>query len=272
MRSLSGRELSATYRFLEVGYEATARAGVQGSAPIGALPRPVLQALATLVPADFVESFQIPRALVPDTPYTTDHDDPHPILDFDELAPVLAQNPIGAFKWKPADGPIRLSGLMSARTLRSLPWHRDYLRPMRIRDQLKVWLWTSPDAAACVSLDRADADFDDRDLAVLAVLQQHLAAMRESLMLGSSGDSSNAGDAGRLSVREAQVLTWAARGRRNHEIAELLFISTATVRKHLEHAYAKLGVRNRSEAVAAMRERDLVDPSADRSADGGELP
>ncbi len=254
MRSLSGHDVRAIHRFLEVGYEATAAAAAQGSTQAGALPRPVLQAMAALVPADYVESFQIPRAYVPDAPYTTDRDDPYPTVQYDELlAPVRGQNPIGAFKWRQADGPLRLSGLMAARTLRSLPWHRSYLRPLGIRDQLKVWLWTSTDAAACVSLDRADADFDDHDVAVLAVLQQHLAAMRESLMIGTSSEDAQAGDTRRLTVREAQVLTWAARGRRNAEIAELFSISPATVRKHLENAYAKLGVRNRTEAAAAMR-------------------
>lgn len=121
---------------------------------------------------------------------------------------------------------------------------------MGIRDQLKVWLWRSPDSAACVSLDRTDAQISDRDVAVLAVVQQHLAVMREGTMSASANKGGRAKD--RLTVREVQVLSWAAKGRRNHEIAELLFISPATMRKHLQHAYDKLDVRNRTEAVAAV--------------------
>ena len=44
-----------------------------------------------------------------------------------------------------------------------------------------------------------------------------------------------------------------ATGRSNAEIARLLFISPATVAKHLEHAYRKLRVTGRSEVAAALR-------------------
>ena len=39
----------------------------------------------------------------------------------------------------------------------------------------------------------------------------------------------------------------------NVEVARLLWISPATVRKHLENAYEKLEVHNRTGAVAALR-------------------
>jgi DNA-binding CsgD family transcriptional regulator len=39
----------------------------------------------------------------------------------------------------------------------------------------------------------------------------------------------------------------------NAEVAEALWISPGTVRKHLENAYAKLGVRTRTAAVARFR-------------------
>lgn len=46
------------------------------------------------------------------------------------------------------------------------------------------------------------------------------------------------------------------KGRSNGEIARELWITTRTVRKHLEHVYAKLGVGSRTEA--ALRFRDGV--------------
>ena len=54
----------------------------------------------------------------------------------------------------------------------------------------------------------------------------------------------------RLTRREIEVLTWVARGKANQEIARLLGASPATVRKHLEHIHAKLGVSTRTAAVA----------------------
>lgn len=63
----------------------------------------------------------------------------------------------------------------------------------------------------------------------------------------------------RLSAREAEVLCWVARGKPNSEIAAILNLKTATVKKHLERIYPKLGVENRTAAayfVAAPDETD----------------
>jgi DNA-binding CsgD family transcriptional regulator len=53
-----------------------------------------------------------------------------------------------------------------------------------------------------------------------------------------------------LTRREQQIVAWVARGKTNAQIAELLWISPTTVRKHLENVYAKLGVRTRTAAAA----------------------
>ena len=53
-----------------------------------------------------------------------------------------------------------------------------------------------------------------------------------------------------LTAREREILGWVARGKTNSEIAELLWVSPSTVRKHLENVYAKLGVNTRTAAVA----------------------
>ena len=52
-----------------------------------------------------------------------------------------------------------------------------------------------------------------------------------------------------LSPRELEVARLAARGARNTEIAESLFLSTKTVEQHLSRVFAKLEVRNRAELV-----------------------
>lgn len=53
-----------------------------------------------------------------------------------------------------------------------------------------------------------------------------------------------------VTPREAEVLLWLARGKTNRDIAEILGLRPRTVNKHLEQAYAKLGVENRASAVA----------------------
>ncbi|MER7439450.1 response regulator transcription factor [Micromonospora avicenniae] len=63
-----------------------------------------------------------------------------------------------------------------------------------------------------------------------------------------------------LSQRELEVLTLVARGTSNREAAAQLFISEATVKTHLLHVYAKLGVNDRAAAVAAAYDRGLLTP------------
>jgi DNA-binding CsgD family transcriptional regulator len=52
-----------------------------------------------------------------------------------------------------------------------------------------------------------------------------------------------------LTPRECDILAWVARGKTNAEVAEILWVAPATVRKHLENIYAKLGVHTRTAAV-----------------------
>ncbi|MFT7834963.1 response regulator transcription factor [Saccharothrix sp. BKS2] len=61
-----------------------------------------------------------------------------------------------------------------------------------------------------------------------------------------------------LSDREVEVLGLIARGCTNREAAVRLFISEATVKTHLVHVYAKLGVKDRAAAVAVAYERGLL--------------
>ena len=63
-----------------------------------------------------------------------------------------------------------------------------------------------------------------------------------------------------LSQRELEVLELIARGSTNREAAAQLFISEATVKTHLLHVYAKLGVNDRAAAVATAFDRGFLTP------------
>ena len=63
-----------------------------------------------------------------------------------------------------------------------------------------------------------------------------------------------------LSHRELAVLELIARGLSNRAAAKQLFISEATVKTHLVHAYAKLGVNDRAAAVATAFSRGYLTP------------
>lgn len=65
-----------------------------------------------------------------------------------------------------------------------------------------------------------------------------------------------------LTDREAEVLAHLARGETNAEIAAELFLGVETVRTHVGNLLAKLGARDRTQAVVIAYRTGLVDPRA----------
>jgi LuxR family maltose regulon positive regulatory protein len=68
----------------------------------------------------------------------------------------------------------------------------------------------------------------------------------------------DAGPVEPLSERELEVLRLVAAGLTNQAIADKLFIAVSTVKSHTHSIYGKLGVQNRTQAVAQAQALDLL--------------
>jgi DNA-binding NarL/FixJ family response regulator len=85
------------------------------------------------------------------------------------------------------------------------------------------------------------------------------AAIRTLAATHGSRDTAGLAHAG-LTEREAEVLRLMASGLSNVEIAERLFVSVQTVKTHVGNVLAKLGARDRTQAVIAAYETGFVRP------------
>ena len=91
-----------------------------------------------------------------------------------------------------------------------------------------------------------------RNLGAVGLGEQMLLLQRRSPEAATPSRLSTAA----LTPREAEVLSWVAKGKTNRDVADILGMSPRTVNKHLEHVFEKLGVETRA-AAAALASREL---------------
>lgn len=238
MGRVSEADLRAIFGFL-----ATARVGGLRD-PI---PASTLAALRDLLNADDAEYFELRRSDRTVLGAAVSHDLTTAPGSDEVMHAFGHQNPLNWRRWSPAHGPLRLSEHVRRRAFARTEFYDGFMRPNHLHDTLKVWVSSTDASVACIQLWR-DSDFSRRDRDVLDVLHPHLVAMRSRALRGVGRRPRAAG----LTVREAEILTWVARGESDAEISSRLGIAAATVNKHLEHAYAALGVHSRAEAIGRI--------------------
>jgi LuxR family maltose regulon positive regulatory protein len=113
---------------------------------------------------------------------------------------------------------------------------------------------------------RAFLDEEERVLELLPMARGVEPAFADRLLLpGRSGPSPRAAAAAAdalpepLSAREIEILRLLARGLTNAQIAGRLVIALATVKRHVQNIYGKLGVNSRAQAAAEGRARGLIE-------------
>ena len=129
-------------------------------------------------------------------------------------------------------------------------------------DGLVIGFRNGRNHTAQLGLDRGSQLFSERDLAVLQMIAPALERLLQNQPI--------APQAATMTVQERRVLHLVAEGLTNTEIADRLYVAPCTIRKHLEHAFRKLGVTNRLAAVVAFEGRHTA--ATDRLDHGSTAP
>ncbi len=136
------------------------------------------------------------------------------------------------------------------------------LRELGVRGRVLVLTTYGNDSDVLPAIEAGAAGYLLKDAAVAELTRAVAASARGEAVLSPAVASRLMGQLRSpetpLSDRELDVLRLVAAGGSNRDIAAKLFISEATVKTHLLHAYAKLGVADRAAAVAACYERGLL--------------
>ena len=233
-------------------------------------PPAFLAALRRLVPCDSVTFCELDRigerelgmASFPDEQEAQDE----LALDYWE---ARFEHPICHFHETTGDWrAYRLSDFVGARRLHSSRIYAEWFRPQHVESLVTVGLDSPLSHTKVFLLARSDGrDFDAADCLVLNVVRPYLAMRYEASRRRREVPVA----CGLLTPRERQILALVAEGKTNAHVADELSIARGTVRRHLENAYAKLGVHTRTAAVRAFTAPDefLVTGAPPSSFGGG---
>jgi DNA-binding CsgD family transcriptional regulator len=156
---------------------------------------------------------------------------------------------------------VRWSDFYTQTELRNTSFYADFHGRHGSVHGLHAAFPTAPGYFRKVSFWRlTGSDFTERDRLVVQLLKPHLYEIYVESQRRRRAVP-------RLSPREQEVLELADQGLSNTGIARQLYISVATVRKHLEHIYDRTGARTRTAAAAlALPHRNRIVPPFDPEA------
>lgn len=149
-------------------------------------------------------------------------------------------------------GARRISDCPDGMEFRRGELYNDYYRRIGIDHVVAVPVVASTGLVMSYVLNRRGRDFDDRESALLDAMRPALSNLyRLASWSRALPAPPPAGSA--LTPREEAVLRMVAAGQSDKQVAVALGSSVRTVQKHLEHAYAKLGVSNRTAAAMQLK-------------------
>lgn len=138
---------------------------------------------------------------------------------------------------------------MSARQWANDPLHHEYLT---YEDEIFMGVPSGTFNSLRILLARVEGPpFGERELTLMTLLLPHLEPLMRAVIESLPANTESAPPEPLLTERQREILTLVRLGMPNRRIGRILGISEATVRKHLENAYLRLGVQSRTAAVAA---------------------
>ncbi len=236
----AGRDLDAAVRLVRAGRE-------DDRDPDAPLPWSVLAGLQRLVPCDSVmvslhdtvgEGEPVHQEL-PEDPTEVDPAEGLTVYyrHYWDCAPCSYFDRTGDL-----DRVVTASDFYSVRQFRATGMWTEYLRPYGITRVLLACLDGVPGRTLRLVMWRGrGSDFSDRERAVIWLLRPHLLRLYRERLVPRPAP---------LTPRQRELLRLVAGGHTNGQIARRLGITESTVRKHLEHIFARLHVPSRTAAVA----------------------
>lgn len=155
----------------------------------------------------------------------------------------------------PEGGAWRISDSWSMNAFKRKELYADYYRRIGIDHVVAVPIMSNPRLVMSFVLNRAGRDFADRERDLLNRMQPVLANLYRVTSMTARLTREQESPSVRLTPREREILQWVGAGKSDAQIAEILGLSARTVQKHLENAYVKLGVENRTAAAMIVAGR-----------------
>lgn len=169
--------------------------------------------------------------------------------------------PANPFQLTAPNAALALINVVTRASLHPLDRYRNFYHPLGPGHDFDVEL-RHREAVICAAIVRHNREFSPQECALMNALRPHLqqawrnAEQFEDLKarIAANGVTMPQWNSGLLETRfgltprESEVLIWVAQGKTNSDAAAILGITPHTVRTHLEHVFAKLGVETRHAA------------------------
>jgi len=143
---------------------------------------------------------------------------------------------------------VKIYDFITPRELRRTRFYSEFIRPWASPFMMDISLPAPSGRTRGFCFIRNETDFGERERSLLEALRPHLTHLRQ---VADERARTRQPYHENITKRQGEVLTLVGEGLTNRQIAERLWISPGTVRRHLDNIYSALDVHTRSAALRA---------------------